>query len=383
MIRIKLIISLGLLLVCISNCNTQATKEAGSETTEQNGKQYLSLTDTQVKNAEIAWGKISTKAVSRTIRASGLLDVPPQNLISISALYGGILKSTNLLQGLHVHKGEVIAQMEHPDYIQLQQDYLESSSQLQYLKDEYNRQLELSKEEVNSKKTLQKAKMEYEVTQAKVHGLRAKLNQINVDISKLEKGDIQKTIQLVSPINGYVTKVNANIGSFVNANTTLFEIVDTEHLHAEIRVYEKNLSEIAVGQQVTFTLANETVERHAKVYLIGREISADRTIRIHCHLNEEDNSLLPGMYLTAHIHLKNSLTNVLPEQAVVNYEGKSYVFYKNASQNGNQVFTRVEVETTGSENNLVAISCKEDLTNKEIVVKGSYQLLAAMMNEEE
>ena len=303
--------------------------------------------------------------------------------MSISAPYGGFLKSTTLLQGMHMHKGEVIAQMEHPDYIQLQQDYLENKSTLTYLKNELDRQQELAKEEVNSRKTLQKAKTDFEVMQARVNGLRAKLELIQIDVTKLEKGNIQKTVALTSPINGYVTKVNVNIGAFVTANTVLFEIVDTEHLHAEISVFEKDIHHIKIGQKVAFTLANENQERFAKVHLIGREISDDRTVRVHCHLDKEDKDLLPGMYLTAYIDVKANTSNTLPNNAFVDFEGKSYVFLLSKKLNDNYTFTRIEVEKLGEENGYTAFTSTQDLNNKDIVTEGAYKLLSAMQGGEE
>ena len=364
-------------------CGNKNQPEVTETSIDSTAKETIVLASTQFNNAGIVLAKPVSQNINQKIKANGKLDVPPQNLVSISAPYGGFLKSTALLQGMHVHKGEVIAQMEHPDYIQLQQDYLENKSTLTYLKNELDRQQELAKEEVNSKKTLQKAKTDFEVMQARVNGLRAKLELINIDVAKLEKGAMQKVVALTSPINGYVTKVNVNIGAFVTANTILFEIVDTEHLHAEISVFEKDIHHIKIGQKVAFTLANETQERFAKVHLIGREISEDRTVRVHCHLSKEDKDLLPGMYLTAYIDVKTSTNNTLPSNAFVDFEGKSYVFLLSKKPNNSYTFTRIEVEKLGEENGFTAFTSTQDLNNKNIVTEGAYKLLSAMQGGEE
>lgn len=364
-------------------CGNKNQPEVAETTTDSTAKEIIFLSSTQFNNAGIVLAKPISQNINQKIKANGKLDVPPQNLVSVSAPYGGFLKSTTLLQGMHVHKGEVIAQMEHPDYIQLQQDYLENKSTLTYLKNELDRQQELAKEEVNSKKTLQKAKTDFEVMQARVNGLRAKLELINIDVVKLEKGTMQKVVALTSPINGYVTKVNVNIGAFVTANTVLFEIVDTEHLHAEISVFEKDIHHIKIGQKVAFTLANENQERFARVHLIGREISDDRTVRVHCHLNQEDKDLLPGMYLTAYIDVKASTNNTLPSNAFVDFEGKSYVFLLSKKLNDSYTFNRIEVEKLGEENGFTAFTSTQDLNNKDIVTEGAYKLLSAMQGGEE
>jgi cobalt-zinc-cadmium efflux system membrane fusion protein len=364
-------------------CGNKNQPEVTETSIDSTAKETIVLASTQFNNAGIVVAKPVSQNINQKIKANGKLDVPPQNLVSISAPYGGFLKSTALLQGMHVHKGEVIAQMEHPDYIQLQQDYLENKSTLTYLKNELDRQQELAKEEVNSKKTLQKAKTDFEVMQARVNGLRAKLELINIDVAKLEKGAMQKVVALTSPINGYVTKVNVNIGAFVTANTILFEIVDTEHLHAEISVFEKDIHHIKIGQKVAFTLANETQERFAKVHLIGREISEDRTVRVHCHLSKEDKDLLPGLYLTAYIDVKTSTNKTLPSNAFVDFEGKSYVFLLSKKLKDSYTFTRIEVEKLGEENGFTAFTSTQDLKNKNIVTEGAYKLLSAMQGGEE
>ncbi len=374
---IILLVALLLSTSC-SNNNSTTTLEA---TVHHNDEIVLSLM--QFKNSELVLTTPSTQNIKQTIKVNGLLDVPPQNLISISAPYGGFLKSTKLLQGMHVNKSEVIAQMEHPDYIQLQQDYLENISQLAYLKADFERQETLAKTAINSQQVFQKAKSEYEVIKARVSGIRAKLELIHVNINTLEKGEIQKLISLTSPINGYVTKVNTNIGAFVTANTVLFEIVDTEHLHAEISVFEKDINKIAVNQNITFMLANETKERHAKVHLIGREITADRTVRVHCHLNEEDKNLLPGMFLTAFIEIKNSKANVLPNDAFVDNDGSTSVFVLENKTDNSYTFKRIIVTKTGEDGGMTAFTSTQPILTKQVVTKGAYKLLSAMINATE
>lgn len=186
--------------------------------------------------------------------------------------------------------------LQNADYIQLQQDYVDNKSQLEFLEAEYKRQQELAKENVNSQKILLQSKTQYQSMLAKVSGLKSKLSLLGISSTQIESGNFQSTISLTAPISGYVTQVNVNIGMFVNPTDVMFKIVDTEHLHAELTVFEKDVPKLKIGQKVRFTLANETVERIATVYLIGREIGEDRTVRIHCHLDKEDGELLPGMY---------------------------------------------------------------------------------------
>ena len=282
--------------------------------------------------------------------------------------------------------------VENLEFIQIQQDYLEAKSQFDLAKSDYDRQQQLAKENVNSQKTLQQSQSNFKTWQAKYFALREKLSVLNLDPATVENGSIRSSIDLYSPINGYVTDVNINIGKFANPTDVLFEIVDTEHLHAELIVFEKDVPRLKIGQKVRFTLANESEERHATVYLIGREIGADRTVQIHCHIDEEDTELLPGMYLTAVVETGGAMLPALPTEAVIDYQGKKYIFVEtdegvhhneSSAVKGMQYFRMNEIQSGNSELNFIAVTVPDSLRNARIVVKGAYSLLSKLKNSEE
>ena len=378
-IAINKILTLLISITLLSSCGNKAEETKQEEHHEE--ESVIELTTEQVKIIDLKLGKVEMKDLSGAIKVNGMLDVPPQNLVSISAPMGGFVKSTELLQGMKVTKGQAIVVMQHPDYIQMQQEYLETKSQLEYLEAEYKRQQELSKDNVNSQKTLQMAKAQYEGMMAKNAGIKSKLMMLGIPVEKLTSQTIQNSITITSPISGYVTSVNVNIGMYVNPTDVMFKIVDTEHLHAELTVFEKDVPKIKLGQKVRFTLANETSERTATVYLIGREISADRTVRIHCHLDKEDLDLLPGMYLKAYVEAGTQNLPALPDQAIVNFEGKDYVFVAEKEANH---FKMVEVKKGISELGYTEVELQEGLSNESlVVVNGAYDILSKMKNSEE
>lgn len=380
------IISVLLLTAIISCKNKKVAKESNSEQTENINQ--VELTPEQYEMVSIQLGKISMKALSGTIKVNGMLDLPPQSKVSVSTPFTGILKNTELLQGKRVRKGEAIALLEHPDYIQIQQDYLEQKSQLEFLKADYERQKELANENVNAKKTFQKAKSEYESMLARITGQRAKLKMMNINMSRLEKGNLQNTITLYSPISGYVTEVHANIGATVSPSDILFEIADTEHLHAELTIFEKDVPKLKIGQKVRFTLANETKERMATVYLMGREISQERTVNVHCHLDQEDSQLLPGMYLHALVESGSEKVSAIPDGAVVEFEGDHYIFValpKQQNKRNNIGFEMVKVKPGIQELGYTQISFldNKDFKGMDVVINGAYDLLSKMKNSAE
>lgn len=384
--------------VLITSCNTETKEAPFEEHHEEEEETIVELTGAQIQSAGVKLGKIEEKQISGTIRVNGVLDVPPQQLVSISAPLGGFLKSTSLLQGSRVSKGQLIATIENLEFIQIQQDFLEAKGSFEFAKADYERQQELAEQNVNSEKTLQQAKSNFTSWQARYAGLREKLKVLNLNATSIEAGNVRSTINLYSPIDGYVTEVNVNIGKFVNPTDVLFEIVDTEHLHAELIVFEKDVPKLKIGQKVRFTLANESKERLATVYLIGREISEDRTIRIHCHIDEEDKELLPGMYLNAVVEAGGLIVPALPAEAVVGYQGKKYVFMvteethqeeegdskESESAGEGQHFQIVEVRTGNSEFGFIELTSLGPLTeDSQIAIEGAYALLSAMKNSEE
>lgn len=388
--RYKVAVTL-LAIATIWGCSdTSNVEEAEQVSHHQHDEATVELTEAQYKITEIRLSKVVYKNLSNSIQVNGVLDVPPQNLVDISVPIGGFIVKTDLLQGMWVKKGQLLATLEHPDYVQLQQDYLDKKSRLTYLEREYQRQAQLDKENVNSKKELEKVAADYESLRAQVKGLEEKLAMLNINASSLTEDKISRTIKIYAPIAGYVSEVNVNIGKYVTPSNIIFEIVDTEHLHAELTVYEKDIVNVKKGQKVRFKLPNERGnERLASVYLIGRKIDKDRAVKVHAHLDKEDSNLLPGMYITASIELSEDSVMAVPTEAIVSAGGKDYVYYlKNTDGQGDtkkHVFGRIEVSKGVASSGYVQVSSSEkiDWSSISIVSKGAYSLLSKMENTDE
>ena len=340
----------------------------------------ISLTSLQYKASNIALGKLEKRAIAQRITVNGKLDVPPQNLVIMSAPLGGFVKSMTLLSGMKVKKGDVLAVLENQEYIQLQQDYLDNCTKLEYVEADYIRQQELARENVNALKSLQLAKSQYESLRSMIRGLEAKLAMINLSPSAVKEGKIKSTINLYAPITGFITVVNVNIGQFVNATDVLFKIVNLEHMHAELQVYERDINKIAVGQSVTFRLANDSSSYRASVYLVGKEISPERTVQVHCDLNTKYRSLLPGMFVTAVIETASKDTDVVPTTAISSFEGKDYIFVSS----GDNQFKAIRVVTGNSIGNFTEVQLQEkSVSGTTIVTTGAFELMGLLKNKQE
>jgi cobalt-zinc-cadmium efflux system membrane fusion protein len=363
----------GILFLLLVSCSSKEPAPTPAVTNEQ-----FKLSAKQIKSLGIELGAIEQTNMGLSVFANGIVDVPPQNKSYVAMPFGGYIKQINVLDGMLVQKGQVLLVVEHPEIIQLQQDYLELLGQQEYLSADYERQKQLYEKEAGSAKSYQQAKSAFLVNKAKLSGLALQLEMANVNMSALKNGQIERTQRIRSPFSGVVTKVTANVGAFAEPKDNLLEIIDLKHAHAELTVYEKYLSFLKKDQTVKLQFVDAQETATAKVYLIGREISAERTVKVHCHFDKLPSSLTPGSYLKAEIRAENQLQYTLPEEAVVQQNGKDVVFI---DQGGN--FLPIEVDILMSQDGLVAITSKKMalLNRSKIVLKGAYELLA-MRNKE-
>ena len=368
----KLIISIAIIL--LTSCKNEAPKETTEAPKENN---QLRLTDVQVKNASIETGMAQKRSINTVLKLNGVVDVPPQSLVSVSFPLGGYLKTTQLLPGMPVKKGEVIGMLEDQSYIQLQQDYLVGKTRLQLLQLETERQRLLNESKANSDKILQQTEAEYQSQKVLVKGLSEKLKLIGINPDKLNEDNISRSVTIHSPITGFVSKVNVNIGKYVTPTDVLFELVNPNDIHAAVTVFEKDINQLKIGQKVNITLVDKPEVPHpATIILISQSLDENRSAIIHCHFDKEDHSMLPGMFLNASIKVTNAEALTLPEDAIVRYGEKFYVF----EEKSKNLFEIKEVQTGITDNGFTEIKNPGAITGKTLVLKNAYALLSKLKN---
>ena len=368
------------IVVCLSLLSCSDTKQTETETA--NNETTIALTDAQVKNAGITVATIEKQAIARLLKVNGVIDVPPQNMVSISAPLGGYLKYTKLLPGMHINKGESIAVMEDPQYISLQQEYLTAKAKLSYLQNEYNRQESLNKSAAASDKVFQEATMNYASQKVLVKSLSEKLLLIGISPDNLNENTISRSIAIHSPIDGYVSKVNVNIGKYASPTDVLFELVNPQDIHLALDIFEKDIDNLQIGQKLlAYTNTQPDKKYPCEIILIGKDISETRSVEVHCHFDAYDKSLIPGMYMNAEIEVSSQNDFVISNESIVTYEGKHLVFYEKSKNN----FEMVEVEMGNSENGITQITFKNNFNpeQKQFVIKGAYSILMKSKNTEE
>jgi membrane fusion protein, heavy metal efflux system len=363
--------------IVLFSCGQNATKI--QEDREENpGIVYI--TTEQFTTSFMKVGSFEKQSFSQTIRANGYVDVPPERKASVSVKLGGFVKALSILPGEKVAQGAVLFTLENPEFIRLQQDYLEAKAQLKYLESDYERQKALASDNITSQKNFLKAESDFKVTQAKVNALGEQLKLLNINLQKLESGSIESTIGVYSPISGYISMVNINRGKYVAAQDVAVEIVNTDHKHVELQIFEKDIVSIREGQNFTFSLPGSGNGVHfGEVYLVGKTIeNATRTVNVHGHIENEEEikNLLPGMYVEAYIDISSSESIVLPSDAVVSLGDEHYVLLQTNADNTGYTFVRKAVAIGKVTNQWTEIKNSTDFKPDDLfLVKGAFNLI--------
>ncbi|MBS3768806.1 MAG: efflux RND transporter periplasmic adaptor subunit [Bacteroidales bacterium] len=287
------------------------------------------ITEKQMKTADIALGTITRQELSQLVKSFGELALAPSDEARVSAVIGGVCRDLRIIEGDYVKKGQVIARISHPDIVDMQQRYLEALNRDEYLESEYKRQKRLLEDSVNSEKTFQNAKSDYQSNLTRLQSLRQKLELIHIDTDQLSPQTLQKDYPVVAPISGYIARINVNTGSHVSPQQPLFHITANDKVHIDLNVYEKDMSKIAQGQNLTFKLANKpaTQPMKGKIMKVAKRFdSGQRTALVHAEILEKSEDLLPGMAVMAHIQTGGKKQMTLPEEAFVAEQGEDYTF---------------------------------------------------------
>ncbi|GAA3768281.1 efflux RND transporter periplasmic adaptor subunit [Flavobacterium ginsengiterrae] len=381
---------LALFAVTFQSCNekkTEETQEEEKSTTE------VALTVSQYKTVGIETGIVENRNLNKIIKANGYTTVPPQNSAEVSTLIGGTVKDIYVLEGTFVNKGKVLATIQNLEVIEMQEDYQSAIANVEYLQLEFNRQKTLSDENVNPRKVFQEVKAKLAAERARAQAAKNKLDALHVST----KGTTS-VVPIVSPINGFVGKINIAKGAFANTGVSLFEVVDNSQMHLDLNVYEKDLGSISIGQVIDFVLTNQSNKSiKGKIFGINKSFSNEsKTVAVHAKIDPADaKGLIPGMYVSANINIVNATVPALPKDAVVRNADKYFVFVKDENHKEEKHehkegekeeaheeevhFKAIEVIPGTTDLGFTEIKFVNEVpANAKIVTKGAFYLLSAM-----
>ena len=372
---------LVIVLLSLAACSSKNDATTSDEMSDENlTKDIYELSSTQFNSSDMKLGKLEMQEFYEIVKANGMFNVPPQNRASVSSYFGGSVKDIKLQPGQHVKRGQVLFTLENPEFVQLQQDFLESQGQLSYLKSDYERQKNLVEDNVTSQKNYLKSESDYTVTRARHASLRKKLELLDINPNALTIDNIRATVTVTAPINGYVTDVNITKGSFLNPSDVAMIIVDTDHLQLELNIFEKDLAKVRIGQPIHFRIQEDQSQQYeASVYLVNKTVDAEkRTIGILGQLSDAKltNRFNPGIYVQADIYTTSDSRTSLPQEALVEVDNRYYVLVLESSSDAGLTFIKKEVKTGVSNNDDIEILNAGDFNeNSEFLVKGAFNLI--------
>ena len=386
-----LLLTIGLLIASCGGGDDHAGHDHGESGHEEHGDEHeeeVHFSEQQFASLNMKIDSLRYRNINSYVQANGQLEVPPQNEAIVTAVIGSNVKSIKVIEGDKIKKGQVLAYLSHPDLISVQTEYASNWNQLAYLKEEYERKKKLYEDNVGSGKEYQKSKSAYFSMKSQVSGDASKLRLLGISPKKIQEGTIYDQVAVTSPISGHVRTVEVKTGQFVQPEKELFEIVNIEHIHADLMVFEKDMHKVKEGQRVTFTTESAPgKELEATIYSVGKAFEQDpKAIHLHAEIENKQGLLIPGMYINGRIIAEDVKTYALPESAVVREGDKYFIFTAKKEQDNGEsewAFQPVEVNVGGIDNGWIEIKLLQELSiGTQLAYNNAYYIMAEMKKGE-
>lgn len=381
-----------MLLVATGACSSEKSTEAEAENHDEEQTDIIELTQEQINAVGIEIDTIEEKNLSAIVKASGTLEVPPQNRADISVLMGGSVKQIFVLEGSYVKKGQVLLTIANLEFIKMQQEYLGNQSNFGFIEKEFQRQKELNDKNAGTGKVFQQTEASYQAEKAKLQSLAKQLQQLNVNLNQLSGGEIIPNLSVAAPISGVVAHISVNLGTFVEPGKVIMDIVDNSQIHCDLQVYEKDLFKVKVGQKVNFMLTNQNNQQiQGEIYGVNQSFEGEsKAVLAHAVVkNVKGLKLFPGMYVSASIDIGAQKVKAVPVDAIVKSEGRNYIFIlteENPAEHkedggGTEEdvihFKKIEVVTGVTDLGYIEIRPLEELEGTtNVVIKGAFYILS-------
>ena len=367
---------------------------AHNEETEHNehadheeGEEFknIPLTEQQVNAVDIKMGVAEIRELDATLNVNGALVLRPQSMGEVASLMGGMVKALLVKDGQKVGCGQVVAMIENTDVVSMQREYYSAYKESEMARLEYERQQLLSTSGAGVKKNMQLAQKEYNVAHANMVGIGRQLKQMGINTLAVAKGKFTTVFPLRAPISGTVSQITASIGSYADMQTPLMKIRNNDAVECDLNVFEKDINKVKIGDKVLLSLTNQPgVTVTGRVYGMNQYFNdGTKAVAVHVKLNNANGAkLFDGMYVSGQIATGRQECNTLPTKAIVNSDGKNYIFALNkAPHKGKYEFSRHEVTTGVSQNGYTEVLLCEHIKKDQKIVTDNAFYLASMTGE--
>ena len=379
------IIIIAVISIFLASCTKGKQEEVKENKVEEQGNETIELTQEQIKTVGITLGKVENRPLNNVVRANGELQLNPQDMADVTSLVGGVVRKVYVTEGQQVKAGQVVAHIENTEIVGLQKDYLIAVKETNVTHQELLRQKTLASQKAGVEKTLQQASAAYEMALARQTGLYNQLRQIGINTNLVKQGKIIRQVSIPAPISGIVTKISVKSGSYIESSQSLMQVANNAAVFCNLNVFERNISQVAKGQEVDFVITiSPKVHFKGTVKEINRSMDSDtKAISVHVGIDAKNaTELIPGMYVTGIISMGKQNVPALPDDAIVNANGKQYVFVLDKRhKEGNDVkfqFKQVEVVAGVSELGYTQVDFVTPISKDATVVTSNAFYIASM-----
>ncbi len=341
----------------------------GSHATEN----VIQISQGNLENLGVTLGKPEPVTQIPVLSAPAKVVIPPTQEYIVSASQAGVIDKLNVAIGDKVAKGQILAQLNSPDLLTLQREYLKAGTAQQASLINYNRDKKLLEEGVIPDRRWQETSSQYHsaVSETDEH---KQLLEI-AGMTSGEVGQLAKTHRLTrqlnvrAPIAAVVLERLAVAGTHIDMMAPLYRIANLDELWLEINIPQERMGSIKIGDRVEV----ENSEVRAKITLLGQSVNPENQTMLARAVVETKNteSLRPGQRLnTRIIQSSDKAAFKVPNTAIAQNEGKAFIFIRN--QQGFSVSPITVIGKQGDE----SIISGELTGNEEVAVKGAVALKA-------
>ncbi len=284
-------------------------------------------------------------------------------------------------------KGQVLAYIEHPDIIAMQQEYQVKNDELVFLKQDFERKQTLYDKGVSSGKEFQMAQSKYRSTTSSINGLRSQLRLLGLNPDKVAKGQIYSAVPITTPISGYVDEVMISLGDYVAQQSKMFSISDNSKIYISFKVFENDVKQIKKGQKIYFSIASRPDELlNATVRSVGKTFNTEpKAVEVLADIENKNKELLPGMYVQGRIVQGERKGFAVPEAAIIKDGEQSSIFIldEDGKEEDKVRFKMIPVTVGITDLGFVELTLPAEFPkDAKVVVKGAYKLSSEMVKGE-
>ncbi|MGR8981028.1 MAG: efflux RND transporter periplasmic adaptor subunit [Gammaproteobacteria bacterium] len=352
----------------------------------------VSISAERFHNLGVVLGKVEAALQIPLLTAPARVVVPPAHEYLVTASQSGLITKLNASIGDHVKQGDVLAELNSPDLLSLQRQYLKAESELQMGLLTYRRDKKLFEEGVISERRWQETQSQYNVFASAANEHRQLLEiagMSDAEINRLKNiRRLSSRLIVLSPISGTVMDRMGVAGSRVDMLAPLYRLANLDELWLEISIPQERAAQVKAGDRVVVENigeeapfspqngngVNELVSAKvtATIRLISQNVNPEnQTVLTRAIVDGKQTSVRPGQRLNVQIIQKTAKPAFkVPNAAIAQNEGKSYIFIRNRTG-----FRVTPVSVIGKQGEESVIS--GDLTgSEEIAVRGAVALKA-------